>query len=422
MLDHFLDALLEGLVLELLERNQVDGVVLVEVLLQLYFLGIEFLFQDHGQVLPTGVLDLLFLGEVGELHSHQEDVLLFDIGRVKNLIKTIFDSGTEPVLDFLQLRTVGLELLHDRLVEDCHVLLQTLHQLVVGVLDFLVDEAHVEEAAGNQQVHELHVPPLRQVQALLLLDGQEDGLEDEFSLQALQVLLFHPVPDLGVLVRDFFPLDFACEGTNPLHLLLLLPCDDDLAGIERLFQVLFISSFFRVFVAFLFDFVQVPGNPEQRGQSFRVLVEEGVVQELLPIHPLILIDYQQSLHQVDDALRWLDAFDFALIGEDVLGKDLLVHVDGLHRLVGEDSVGEFVDDDADRPNVGLQSILFLAHHFGGHGDDRPKDCAEGHFFSLSDGQHLGEAQVHDLQDPVVEHDVLGLEVPMEDVVFVHFLG
>ena len=132
-----------------------------------------------------------------------------------------------------------------------------------------------------------------------------------------------------------------------------------------------------------------------------------------------MVDHQDFFHQVQDCVAGPKAEDFTVVGKDVLLDDLFIHLGRLHGLIGDPAIYHFVEDDADGPDVGFEPIFLLPHHFGGHSDDG----AQGGVVTVwTSGDHLGETQIHDLVDSIVTHNVVGLEVSMDNVDLMHCLG
>ena len=87
------------------------------------------------------------------------------------------------------------------------------------------------------------------------------------------------------------------------------------------------------------------------------------------------------------------------------------------RFEGAVSVEHFVEDDADGPNIGLVGVDLAVEDFGGHVDGG----AQHGFRHLGFLETFAEAEITNFEDAIVEEDVIGLEVPMHDVVLVEDL-
>lgn len=143
-----------------------------------------------------------------------------------------------------------------------------------------------------------------------------------------------------------------------------------------------------------------------------------MIDEFPPSQPLFTFDHQDFSEEVGD----LPGGSVVVEGESfsveyLFRLDLLVHLvssGGDIRNLPEDHLEE---DDADRPDISLQAIGFLLHHFRCHGGD----SSESGLLHFVEGVNFfGEAQVCDLIDSVMGENVLGLEIPVYDTVLMHF--
>lgn len=148
-------------------------------------------------------------------------------------------------------------------------------------------------------------------------------------------------------------------------------------------------------------------------------IEDILGDEFLPPHPIPLIDDEDLLHEGEHGLGGTVALDLPVVGEDVLLDYLLVHLGRLHGFVGQLPIHHFVENNSDGPDVGLEPILLLPHHLGRHRDDGTQ---RGVISIVAFGDHLREAQVHYFVDPIVAHDVVGFEVPVDHAQLVHCLS
>lgn len=87
---------------------------------------------------------------------------------------------------------------------------------------------------------------------------------------------------------------------------------------------------------------------------------------------------------------------------------------------GQLSTYELVQHDSERPEVDCESVSLSQHDFRGHIVRRPNNRKGSKALAL--GEFLGGSHVYQPQVAVVlDHDVLGLQVPIYDVLHVQVL-
>lgn len=77
-----------------------------------------------------------------------------------------------------------------------------------------------------------------------------------------------------------------------------------------------------------------------------------------------------------------------------------------------------IQNNTQGPDVSFNRVNLSLEHFGRHVDRGPQHGL-GHV--LGRAQVLAEAEIAQLDDPVVEEDIVGLHIPVHDVVLVEDL-
>ena len=151
----------------------------------------------------------------------------------------------------------------------------------------------------------------------------------------------------------------------------------------------------------------------------RILPQPGVLPYLPRIHvaeSTRLLPLQQSVHEVGRLHRPV-FWDLVLLDLDLVAHDLVPYLPAVAAVVGSPSQHDFIGNDPQCEVICGVGVVLATNNLWGH----VTRSATGVIFILVP-ECLGHSQVRDARVPVAaEHDVLRLDVPMDDVVAVQEL-
>ena len=132
-----------------------------------------------------------------------------------------------------------------------------------------------------------------------------------------------------------------------------------------------------------------------------------MIQQLLPAHPFLFVDYQCSLKKI---LCFLSNFYMKGKCQWSCGESLFVVIDA-SDWPGSRSIDEFIKHQAQTPNIALGSVWFLPEKLRCHVDGSSTNLIK--FLFAKDISPAGKAEIPDLIMPIFEEDILRFDVAMD---------
>lgn len=354
-----------------------------------------------------------------DFYTRSETALLVVVPLQEALPEEVEEHLEETILQVGQFLTIPLKFLQNLLVEVLHLPVQVLNDRVhprFFALDTDTDRTHILETSGRDEKHELDHLAIFEVKQVAPFDGDDDLVIDELGFEAFEVGQLHPFeirrillplpaePVLtdclfyGPLLYRLLSLGIAVLLGIPTRILLVLLSFRCLSNVQfKIFLFLLLSMvdlnllprlllWFRFHIKTirnLYDFpiflpldvrrsrwVQLQLQVDLRQMQVILhkksipnglllfLLDERMLQELSPPHPLLRVHLQSPKKKIIGIRRDSDPVEGQLLvrTEISLLLNLPQTLPRTHRVVKHNPEHHLKENDTDRPNISLNIV------------------------------------------------------------------